>query len=157
MLFMGSLQQPGQFHPVPFIAVHFSLPLPPFVVARAIHIHNLAQKIDRIFSFQFFDDFVFFPLPVTYSFFAPPPSTQYPFFNRPISTPCLAMMSLIRSTSLSVLLVCNAAYGFPFFGSRASSPSSRYRFTQADTKLFLTPCLLSISMTERCSSRCRWM
>lgn len=91
---MGSLQQPGQFHPVPFIAVHFSLPLPPFVVARAIHTHNLAQKIDRIFSFQFFDDFVFFPLPVTYSFLAPTPSTQYPFFNRAISTSCLATAPL---------------------------------------------------------------
>ena len=70
---------------------------------------------------------------------------------------CLAMMSRSRSTSLSDLLVCSAAYGFPFFGSSASSPSSRYRFTQADTRLCPTPYFLSISVIEICSSKCRRM
>ena len=64
------------------------------------------------------------------------------------------MMSRSRSTSLSDLLVCSAAYGFPFFGSSASSPSSRYRFTQADTRLCPTPYFLSISLIEICSSKC---
>ena len=124
---MGNSQQPGQFYPVPLVPIQQSLSLPPLVVAGTVYPHDPAQKIHRIFSFQFFDDFVVFPLPVTYSLFAPTPSTQYPFFNRAISTSCLAMMSRSRSTSLNDLLVCSAAYGLPFFGSRASAPSSRYR------------------------------
>ena len=67
------------------------------------------------------------------------------------------MMSRSRSTSPSDLLVCSAAYGLPFFGSRASSPSSRYRFTQADTMEFLTPYFFSISVIEICSSKCSRM
>ena len=60
---------------------------------------------DTLLHFEFFDDFVFFSLPVTYSLFAPAPSTQYPFFNRAISTSCLATMRRSRSTSLNDLLV----------------------------------------------------
>src|SRR5699024_6801827 len=123
----------------------------------AVYAHEPTQKIYQVLYPQFLDDFAVFPLPVTYSLLAPAPSTQYPFFNRAISTSCLAMMSRSRSTSLSDLLVCSAAYGFPFFGSSASSPSSRYRFTQADTRLCPTPYFLSISVIEICSSKCRRM
>lgn len=139
------------------IAVERSFSLPPLVIARAIYIHESAQKVYGILFPHFFDNFVVFPLPVTYSLFAPTPSTQYPFFNRAISTSCLAMMSCSRSTSPSDLLVCSAAYGFPFFGSNASSPSSRYRFTQADTMELRTPYFFSISLIEICSSKCSRM
>ena len=49
-----------------------------------------------------------------------------------------------RSTSLNDLLVCSAAYGFPLCGASASSPSSKYFLTHAETKLWSTPCSFSI-------------
>ena len=58
-------------------------------------------------------------------------------------------------TSFNDLLLCSATYGFPFRGSSASSPSFRYRFTHAATRLFLTPYMRSISMSEICYSKCR--
>ena len=113
-----------------FIAVELPLPWFPLVISRTVDSHNLTQKVYWILYFEFFENFVVFPLPVTYSLFALAPSTQYPFFNRAISTSCLAMLRRSRSNSLSDILVCSAAFGLPFFGSSASSPSSRYRFTR---------------------------
>ena len=66
--------------------------------------HIQTEEIYRIFYFEFFENFVVFPLPVTYSLSAPTPSTQYPFFSRAISTSCLATSSLSRSTSDKFLL-----------------------------------------------------
>ena len=152
---MSGLQQLCLSDPILLISVWCSS-LPPFVIAGSVYSHEPAQKIHRILCSQFFDDFVVFPLPVTYSLLAPTPSTQYPFFNRAISISCLAMMSRSRSNSSNDLL-CSAAYGLPFFGSSPSPTSSRYRFTQADTRLCPTPHFLSISWMERCSSKCKRM
>lgn len=117
------------------VAVQLALPTAPFVIAGTVDAHDPAQEVHRILHPEFFNDFVVFPLPVTYSLFAPALSTQYPFFNRAISTSCFATISRSRSTSLNDLLVCKAAYGFPLCGSRASSPSSRYFFTHVEIRL----------------------
>ena len=109
---MSGLQQLCLSDPILLISVWCSS-LPPFVIAGSVYSHEPAQKIHRILCSQFFDDFVVFPLPVTYSLLAPTPSTQYPFFNRAISISCLAMMSRSRSNSSNDLL-CSAAYGLPF-------------------------------------------
>ena len=105
MLFMSLLEKLSQENTVFLIAVKLTLPAAPFVIARSVNVHDPAQKIHRILHSEFFDDFVIFPLPVTYSLFTPAPSTQYPFFNRAISTSCFATRSRSRSTSLSDLLV----------------------------------------------------
>ena len=144
MLFMSLLKKLRQENAILFVAVKLTLTATPLVIARTVNIHDPAEKVYRILHSEFFDDFVVFPLPVTYSLFAPTPSTQYPFFNRAISTSCFAMISRSLSTSLNDLLLCNAAYGFPLCGSSASSPSSRYFFTHAVTSPLLTPHSFSI-------------
>ena len=133
--FMCLLEKLGQKNAIFLIAVDLTLTTAPLVITGTVDAHDPAQKVYRILHSEVFDDFVVFPLPVTYSLLAPAPSTQYPFFNRAISTSCFAMISRSLSTSLNDLLVCKAAYGFPLCGSRAASPSSRYFFTQAETRL----------------------
>ena len=109
MFFVGLLKKLSQENPIFLIAVKLALPTAPLVITGAIDVHDPAEEVYRILYSEFFDDFIVFSLPVTYSLFAPAPSTQYPFFNRAISTSCFATISRNRSTSLNDLLVCNAA------------------------------------------------
>lgn len=104
MQFMFFLQQLCEQDPILLVPVQLALSGFPFVIAGSVDPHDSAQKVYRIFYFEFFENFVVFPLPVTYSLFAPTPSTQYPFFNRAISTSCFATSSRSRSTSDSDLL-----------------------------------------------------
>ena len=108
VFFMCFQEKFGQENTIFLIAIRLSFSASPFVVSGSIDIHDPAQKVYRVFHPEFFDDFVVFPLPVTYSLFAPAPSTQYPFFKRAISTSCFATISRSRSTSLSDLLVYKA-------------------------------------------------
>lgn len=98
MLFMSLLKKLGQENTILLIADKLALPTTPLVIAGTVDVHDPAQKVYRIFHSEFFDDFVVFPLQVTYSLFAPAPSTQYPFFNWAISTSCFATSSRNRST-----------------------------------------------------------
>ena len=109
MLFMGFLKKLCQANAVFLIAVFCSFPATPFVIAGTVDVHDPAEKVYRILHSEFFDDFVVFSLPVTYSLLAPAPSTQYPFFNLAFSTSSFATISRSRSTSLNDLLVCKAA------------------------------------------------
>ena len=109
MLFVRFLKEFSQENAILFVAVWLAFPAAPFVIAGSVDVHDPAKKIYRILYSEVFDDFVIFPLPVTYSFFAPTPSTQYPFFNRAISTSCLATISRSLSTSLNDLLAVKAA------------------------------------------------
>ena len=124
MFFVLFSQQFRELNSVSLIPIYLSLSRFPFVISGPVHIHDPAEEIYGILYFEFFDGLVVSSLPVTYFLLAPTPSTQYPFFKRAISTSCLATMRRSRSTSLSDLLVCRAAYGLPFRGSNASSPSS---------------------------------
>ena len=154
MFFMSLLKKPRQENAILLVAVNLTLTATPLVIAGTVDVHDSAEKVYRILHSEFFDDFVVFPLPVTYSLFAPAPSTQYPFFNRAISTSCFATISRSLSSSLNDLLVCNAEYGFPLCGSRASSPSSRYFFTHVETSPLLMSYSLAISLVALCSSKC---
>ena len=90
--------------PITLISVQRSLTFLPFIVARFADSHELTEKDDWIFAFQLLDNFILTSCPITYSLFAPTPSTQYPFFNRAISTSCFATSRRRRSTSDSDLL-----------------------------------------------------
>ena len=153
MFFMGFFKKLSQENTIFLIAVKLALPTAPLVIAGTVDIHDPAEKIHRILHSEFFDDFVVFPLPVTYSLLAPAPSTQYPFFNRAISTSCFATIRRSLSTSLNDLLVCKAAYGFPLCGSRASSPSSRYFLTHVPISPLLIPYSFSSCRSDLCSSK----
>ncbi len=109
MFFMSLFKKLRQENTILLVAVKLALTATPLVIAGTVDVHDPAQKVYRVFLPEFFDDFIVFPLPVTYSLFAPAPSTQYPFFNRAISTSCFATISRSLSTSLNDLLVCNAA------------------------------------------------
>ena len=104
MQFIFFLKQLRKQKPILLVPVQLALSGFPFVITGSVDPHNPAQKVYRIFYFKFFENFIVFPLPVTYSLFAPTPSTQYPFFNRAISTSCFAASSRRRSTSDSDLL-----------------------------------------------------
>ena len=138
------------------IPVQYSLSILPFVIAGLTDSHELTEKGYWIFFFHFFNNFVFAPCPVTYSLFAPAPSTQYPFFNRAISISCLATNSRNRSNSDRFLLRCNAANLLPgrVLGSKTASPPLRYSFVHRH----IIPVSVSYSFanvrTEKWSSRC---
>ena len=144
MRFMSIPEKLCQKSPVFFIAVLRPSPTTPLVIAGSVDAHDPAKKIHRILYSELFNDLIIFPLPITYSLPAPTPSTQYPFFNLAISTSCFATIKRSRSTSLNDLLLCRAAYGFPLCGSSASSPSSKYFLTHAQTSEFPIPVSLSI-------------
>ena len=153
MLVMFFLKQRRKQHPILFIPIDRSLPRFPFVISGSVKAHKSTQEIYRIVFFEFFDDFVLFPLPVTYSLFAPTPSTQYPFFNRAISTSCLATMRRSLSISLKDLLACSAEYGLPLRDSSDSSPSSKYFFAHVDSRPLLTEYSFSICLSDSFSSK----
>ncbi len=128
----------------------------PFVIAGTVYPHKIQKAGHGVFHSEFFDDFVVILLPVTYTLFAPTPSTQYPFFNLAFSISNLATVSRSRSNSESFLLVCSAANRFPgcLLGINACSPSARYSFTHLQIMLRSAVYSFSSALTETCSSRC---
>lgn len=89
---------------------------------------------------------------------APGPNSfsQYPFFNRSLSIPSFATISHSRSNSGRLLLVCNAANGFPGcpLETKAASPSAIYAFTQWQIMLLFVVHSLSSARNEMWSSGC---
>ncbi len=99
------VKQLGKCRPILLVAIGLALAGFPLVVSRAIDSHNPAQKYYGVSFFEFFDHFIVFPLPVTYSLSAPDPSTQYPFlaarFLPPASLQEAAAAPLLSATCLS--------------------------------------------------------
>ena len=145
-----------QQYPILFISVQCSLPCFPFVISGTVYTHELAQKGYGIFPFELFEHFVFFSLPVTYSLFAPTPSTQYPFFNRSFSISSFATISRNCSISDRLLLTCSAANLLPgcLCGMNADSPSAIYSFTHRQIILLSASYSFPNLTTDTWSSKC---
>ena len=86
---MSLLAKLGQKNTILLITVKLSLPMTPLVITGSVDVHDPAQEAYRILHPELFDDFVVFPLPVTYSLFAPSPSTQYPILTALFLPPAL--------------------------------------------------------------------
>ena len=153
---MGFLEEICQQNPVLFIAIRLASAFPPLAITGTIYSHKTQKISHRIFHSEFFDDFVIASLPVTYTLFAPTPSTQYPFFRLAFSISSFATVSRSRSNSDSFLLVCSAANGFPGwpFGMNACSPSAKYSFAHLQIMLRSAVYSFSSVLTEMCSSKC---
>ena len=156
VILMRSLKKLGQENTVFLILILLPFSGSPFVIAGTIDVHDTAQIVYRVLYSEFFDNFVVLPFPVTYSLFAPAPSTQYPFFNLAFSISSFATMRRKRSTSDNDLLVCSAANRFPGrpLGMNACSPSARYSFTHLQIMLRSAVNSFSSVLTETCSSKC---
>ena len=86
----------------------------------------------------------------------PSPFTWYPFFNRSFSISNFISCKLDPSISVKVLLVCNAAKGFPGcpLGLKAASPYFPQSLNQWQIMLLSALYSFSSVRTEICSFKC---